>query len=163
MQSNNGSLSESLENNLRDNVVSTLHQSGYQQHRTLEITVDHGTVIVNGFVPTWYLRQIALECIKRVAGVTGVVDRIRVARVSQDDSAPYFSAAVFQPAAEQGRLEMEACPTICVPVTESLAAPVLPSRYPSCNSVEDEHESLDPWFQLRFEGPDEEQLQTVCG
>ena len=163
MESNNGSLSESLENSLRHKVVSTLHQKGYQQHRTLEITVDHGTVIVEGFVPTWYLRQIALECIKRVTGVTGVVDRIRVMSEAQDDNAPYFSAAVVKAATEKCRLEVEACPTICVPVIECLRAPMLPSQNPSYNSVEDENESPDPWFQPQIEVPDEEQLQTVCG
>ena len=48
-------------------------------------------------------------------------------------------------------------------VAECLTAPVLPSQYPSYNSVEDEYELLDPWFHPQIEVPDEEQLQTVCG
>ena len=94
MESNNGFLSESSDTNLRHNVVTTLYQTGYYQHRTLDIEVDHGTVIVEGDVPTWHLRQIALECIRRVAGVVRIVDRIRVATKSQDDDAQYFDAAV---------------------------------------------------------------------
>lgn len=164
MESDNSSLSKSLEDNLHHAVVSTLHQTGYFQHQTLDITVDHGTVIVEGRVPTWYLRQIALECIKRVTGVVGVVDRIRVVRESQDENAPYFSPAVVQPATETGKLEVEACPTICVPVTECLAAPVLSSKFSSNDGVEDEHESPHPWFEPQLEVPDEErQLQTICG
>ena len=94
MESNNGFLSESSDTNLRHNVVTTLYQTGYYQHRTLEIEVYHVTVIVEGNVPTWHLRQIALECIRRVAGVVRIVDRIRVATKSQDDDAQYFDAAV---------------------------------------------------------------------
>ena|GEM_PF-1751234 len=164
MECEHGLISESLENNLHHDVVRTLHQKGYYQHRTLDITVDHGTVIVEGLVPTWYLRQIALECIKRVTGVVGVVDRIRVVRKSQDDNVPFFSPAIVQPATEKRRLEVEACPTICVPVTECSAASVLPSQFASNDGFEDEHESPDRWFKPQIEVPDEErQLQTVCG
>jgi len=56
-----------------------LHQRGYAPHRTLEISVERGVAMVQGRVPTFYLRQIAVECIKRVAGVTQVVDLIEVA------------------------------------------------------------------------------------
>lgn len=35
-------------------------------------------------MPTVYLRQVALECIQRVAGVSQVVDRIEVVYVSDD-------------------------------------------------------------------------------
>lgn len=94
MESNNGFLSESSDTNLRHNVVTTLHQTGYYQHRTLDIAVDHGTVIVDGDVPRWHLRQIALEYIRRVTGVVRVVDRIRVVTESQADDAQCFDAAV---------------------------------------------------------------------
>jgi len=164
LECEHGLISESLENKLHHDVVSTLHQKGYYQHRTLDITVDHGTVIVEGLVPTWYLRQIALECIKRVTGVVGVVDRIRVVTDSADKNRPSFSAVVIQPGTELDALESKACPTICVPVTECSAASVLPSQFASNDGFEDEHNSSDLWFQQKIEVPDEErQLQTVCG
>lgn len=65
--------------NLLQRVKGFLHQRGYAPHRTLEISVERGVVVVQGRVPTFYLRQIAFECIKRVAGVTQVVDLIEVA------------------------------------------------------------------------------------
>ena len=126
MDSNSGSLSELPENNLRNNVASALRQKGYPHHRALEITIDHGTVTVEGSVSTWYLRQIASECIKRVTGVVRVVDRIRVIRESQFDNSPYFSAVVVKPATEN--VEPKACPTICLPVIEELVSPVRPGQ-----------------------------------
>jgi hypothetical protein len=92
VESNNGFLSESSDTNLRHNVATTLHQTGYFQHRTLDIAVDHGTVILEGNLPTWHLRQIALECIRRVTGVVRVVDRIRVVTESQCLDAQCFDA-----------------------------------------------------------------------
>ena len=61
-----------------------LHQRGYGPHRTLAITVERGVVLVRGRVPTYYLRQVAVECIKRVAGVTQLIDRIEVVYLTDD-------------------------------------------------------------------------------
>ncbi len=94
MESNHGFLSESSDTNLRRNVANTLHQTGYFQHRTLDIAVDHGTVIVEGYLPTWHLRQIALESIRRVKGVVRVVDRIRVVTELQCLDAQCFDTAI---------------------------------------------------------------------
>jgi len=76
---------------LLQRVKGFLHQRGYAPHRTLEISVERGVVMVQGRVPTFYLRQIVVECIKRAAGVTQVVDLIEVAddprqRHPNDDS-----------------------------------------------------------------------------
>jgi osmotically-inducible protein OsmY len=87
VETSSSSLCESFET-LRHKVVRTLHQKGYVQHQALNITVEHGTVTVEGSVPTWHLRQIAVECIRRVTGVVGVVDRIRVVTESQDGHTP---------------------------------------------------------------------------
>lgn len=94
MESNSSSLCESSET-LHHKVVRTLHQRGYGQHQALNITVEHGTVTVEGFVPTWHQRQIAVECVRRVAGVIRVVDRIQVVRESQDDDLPRLDASRF--------------------------------------------------------------------
>jgi len=66
------------ERDLLQRVNSYLHQQGFMPPRTLEISVERGVVVVRGRMPTFYLRQIAIECIKRVAGVTQVVDLITV-------------------------------------------------------------------------------------
>ena len=71
--------SREVDRDLRQRVKGFLHQWGYGPHRTLEIGIERGVVVVQGRVPTFYLRQIAVECIKRVAGVTQVVDLIEVA------------------------------------------------------------------------------------
>lgn len=92
MESNTRSLCESSKT-LHHNVVRTLHQRGYGQHQALNINVEHGTVTIEGFVPTWHQRQIAVECVRRVAGVIRVVDRIQVVRESQDDDLPRLDAS----------------------------------------------------------------------
>ncbi len=66
---------------LRQRVKHCLDQRGYAPLRALEIGVERGVVVVQGRVETFYLRQIAIECIKRVASVTQLVDRIKVAYV----------------------------------------------------------------------------------
>jgi osmotically-inducible protein OsmY len=68
-----------------------LHQHGYGPHKALELSVAQGVVTIQGRVPTYYLRQVAVECLRRVAGVIQVVDRIEVTatprpRQSNDDS-----------------------------------------------------------------------------
>ncbi len=70
--------SAEADRDLLQRVKGFLHQRGYAPHRTLEISVERDEVVVQGRVPTFYLRQIAVECIKRVAGVTQVVDLIQV-------------------------------------------------------------------------------------
>ncbi len=63
---------------LLQRVNSVLQQRGYGLHHTLDISVERGVVVVQGTLPTFYMRQIAVECIKRVAGVTQVIDQITV-------------------------------------------------------------------------------------
>lgn len=63
---------------LLQRVKLSLHQRGYASHRSLEISAERSVVVVQGRLPTFYLRQIAVECIKRVAGVTHVIDLIAV-------------------------------------------------------------------------------------
>ena len=77
-------VSEDFHCELLQRVKGFLHQRGYAPHRTLEISVELGVVVVQGRVPSYYLRQIAVECIKRVAGVTRVLDRIEVDRIEAD-------------------------------------------------------------------------------
>jgi len=66
------------ERDLHQRVKFCLHQCGYVLHRVLEISIERDVVVVEGRVPTFYLRQIAVESIKRVAGVIQVIDLIQV-------------------------------------------------------------------------------------
>lgn len=70
--------STEADRDLLQRVKSYLHQRGYANHRALEISAERSVVVVQGRLPTFYLRQIAVECIKRVAGVTHVIDLIKV-------------------------------------------------------------------------------------
>lgn len=78
MQFSNLSPSEEFDRDLLRRVKRFLHQKGYAPHRTMEISIEQGVVVVQGRVPTFYLRQIAVECIKHVAGVARVIDLIKV-------------------------------------------------------------------------------------
>lgn len=60
-------------------VQKSLQQPGYQVLRTLAVHIQRGAVLVQGQVPSYFLRQVAIECIKRQAGVTKIVDQIEVA------------------------------------------------------------------------------------
>lgn len=120
MEARKFALAQPLVTNLHQAVIAALDQRGYPHHRMLEINIDHGTVTVEGVLPTYYLRQVALECIKKVTGVTEVVDRIQVGSESQDADAPDSSAAVFPPATDNGTLETEACSTTSIPGSDSI-------------------------------------------
>jgi hypothetical protein len=70
--------SDGFDTDLLQRVTRFLNQKGHVLLQSLEITVDQGVVLVRGRVPTFYLRQVAIACIKHVAGVTKVVDLIEV-------------------------------------------------------------------------------------
>jgi osmotically-inducible protein OsmY len=70
--------SAETDRDLHQRVTSLLQQRGYASHQALQINVERGVVVVRGRLPTFYLRQIAIECIKRVASVRQVVDLIEV-------------------------------------------------------------------------------------
>lgn len=78
MQFRNMPFSEEFDGDLLQRVTRFLHQKGYPPHLALEISIEQGVVVVQGRVPTFYLRQIAVECIKHVAGVARVIDLIKV-------------------------------------------------------------------------------------
>jgi hypothetical protein len=46
--------------------------------RRLHVEMDGDAAILQGIVGSYYERQVAIECCKRVAGVRRVVDQIRV-------------------------------------------------------------------------------------
>ncbi|MBC7965253.1 MAG: BON domain-containing protein [Fuerstia sp.] len=71
---------EEADGELLQQLISILHQTGYELHRSLIVRVECGVVEVGGRVTSYHLRQIAVERIKRVAEVTRVVDQIVVDR-----------------------------------------------------------------------------------
>ena len=76
--------SAEAERDLRRRLNRLLDQQGYGPHRTLALSVERDVVVVQGRVPTFYQRQVAVECLKRVAGVTQVIDRIEVVYLPDD-------------------------------------------------------------------------------
>ncbi len=70
---------------LTKSVLAVLRQQGYVRHLELAVTGLQGTVVVEGGLPSYYLRQNAVACIKRVPGVLRVIDRIEVCRLPFQD------------------------------------------------------------------------------
>jgi len=46
--------------------------------RSIDVRSDHGTVTLRGRLPTFYQRQLCIQCCLRVAGVTHLIDEIEV-------------------------------------------------------------------------------------
>ena len=78
MQICNQGPSEESDHDLLQRVTRFLDERGCRA-LGIELDVEQRCVVVHGRVPSYYMRQLALECIKRVAGVTRVIDRISVA------------------------------------------------------------------------------------
>jgi osmotically-inducible protein OsmY len=76
--------SDEADRELLQIVKNSLHHQGHRSIRTLEIQIERGTAVLQGRVPTFYMRQIAVECVKRVTGVTQIVDRIHVVHLADD-------------------------------------------------------------------------------
>jgi osmotically-inducible protein OsmY len=55
--------------------LATLHLAGLKR---IHIEVEEGLVTIGGIVRSYYERQLAVACVRRVAGVRQIVDRIRV-------------------------------------------------------------------------------------
>lgn len=77
MQFTNQPISEAFDIDLLQQVRSCLHRKGYT-HLLLEFSVERGVVLVQGRVRTFYQRQVVVECIKRMAGASQIIDLIEV-------------------------------------------------------------------------------------
>jgi len=82
MTMENLSTCEDIDRELHQRLIIHLGQQGFAPYRTLGLCVENGVVELQGRLPTFHLRQVAVESAKRVAGVTRVVDRIAVDRTS---------------------------------------------------------------------------------
>jgi osmotically-inducible protein OsmY len=56
--------------------------------RTINVRAQNGVVCLSGTVPSFYLRQLATACARRVAGVRTIVDAIEV---SDDEAGTHES------------------------------------------------------------------------
>jgi hypothetical protein len=65
---------------LKRRVTTFLLGQHVSELRRLEVTVDKGVVAIRGRVRSFHQRQLCILCCQRVAGVSGVVDEIEVAR-----------------------------------------------------------------------------------
>ena len=74
---------------LEQQVVRCLNQRNHLPHRVLKIEVDQGVVIVRGRLPSFFLRQVAIECIRRVPGVIRIDDEIHVGEGRERAPAPH--------------------------------------------------------------------------
>lgn len=55
-----------------------LAHTGHAPIRSFQIQAEAGVVTIRGTAPTYYIRQLALACTRRVAGVQRLVDEIVV-------------------------------------------------------------------------------------
>ena len=69
---------------LQFQVTKSLQQCGYRDLRPLVVQITRGTASVQGQVSSFFLRQVAVECIKRHAGVTRIIDHIEVVYPPED-------------------------------------------------------------------------------
>jgi len=65
---------------LAERVERTLCAAGYSRLRSLEVSVRDHFVILQGLVPTYYLKQLAQELALSVPGVHGVRNAVEVAQ-----------------------------------------------------------------------------------
>ncbi len=74
--------STASDRNLMLRVKDILRQQSFVSQRALAVSVEQGVVVVQGRVPTFYQRQIAVARIHRVAGVIRVIDQIEVTQAA---------------------------------------------------------------------------------
>ena len=55
-----------------------LDSSRFPQLRNLKAYCDHGRITLQGRLPTWYLKQVAHECVLSVSGVRDVDNDVKV-------------------------------------------------------------------------------------
>lgn len=63
---------------LQRRVVNYLVGRGIPNLRRIRVEADCGTVTLEGRVPSFYQKQLCINCSRRVAGVIELIDRIEV-------------------------------------------------------------------------------------
>jgi len=69
----------SADEELRVRVSIFLQQRGHRPLQQLEIEACNGVVTLRGTVPSFYVRQHALACVRHVAGILQVIDEMEMA------------------------------------------------------------------------------------
>lgn len=67
----------SADEELRQRVCRYLHHSGHAPVRSIDVRARGDTITLCGIVPTYYVRQLAIACAQRVAGVRHVIDELQ--------------------------------------------------------------------------------------
>jgi osmotically-inducible protein OsmY len=68
---------ERLDRDLERRVTNFISQQ-FSRLRTVEVEATEGVVTIHGQVGTFYERQLCIHCCQRVAGVTGLIDKVEV-------------------------------------------------------------------------------------
>lgn len=63
---------------VEEEVRTALEQSGYAAIRNLSFDLDDGELTLRGQVPSYYMKQIAVTTVAKVAGVTLIYNRLKV-------------------------------------------------------------------------------------
>ena len=63
---------------VEEEVRNALEQSGYAAIRNIVFDLDDGELTLRGQVPSYYMKQIAVAAVAKVAGVTLIYNRLKV-------------------------------------------------------------------------------------
>ena len=74
----NGPRFEFPDEDLRFRIESYLKSRHFPEFENLDVSVQNGSVILSGRLPSYYKKQVALSSCQRVAGVVRLVDQVRV-------------------------------------------------------------------------------------
>ncbi len=69
---------DECDRDLQGRVVNYLVGRQMPALRNIEVAAQGGTVVLRGEVPSFYQKQLCLNCCRRVAGVQDVVDEVEV-------------------------------------------------------------------------------------
>ena len=94
--------SKDHEEDLRRRVVLFLASCNVPGLRHLTVKVDGDTVLLSGRVKTFYEKQLATECSRRVAGVIHVVDLVEVVEYAPRKEKARSTRALDQPRPQNG-------------------------------------------------------------
>lgn len=61
-----------------EQVNKALHRSGYDQLRSVRTYCHHGRIVLQGKIPTYYLKQVAQELVRSVSDVRDVDNDLHV-------------------------------------------------------------------------------------
>lgn len=67
-----------METLLRNRVGSALDHNPYRIGEALRYETDAGRVILRGFVPSWFHKQMAQEALRSVEGIAEIQNELRV-------------------------------------------------------------------------------------